>query len=88
LSGKRSGCIQFSSKRVPYFSEEDVMVDIKIKDRNSTEYESSINGHTLEEKKEECVAKEQRLLEDYDETVLLQDQDDIRKRTHLYNILI
>jgi hypothetical protein len=52
--------------------------------------ESSINGRNLQEKKEECVTEEQRLLDHYDEeTVLLQiPQDDTGKRIHLSKILI
>jgi hypothetical protein len=70
----------FFSERVPYFLEENNGVDTGKKDEGTGNCESSVNGHTLEEKKEECVMKEQRLLDEYDEETVLQQipQDDTR----------
>jgi hypothetical protein len=43
--------------------EENNEADTGKKDKNTRKCESSVNGHTLEEKKEEYVVKEQRLLD-------------------------
>jgi hypothetical protein len=70
----------FFSERVPYFLEEDSEVEPGKKDEGARKCESSINGHNLEEKKEECKVKEQSLLDEYDEETVLQQipQDDTR----------
>ncbi|MGC1121349.1 MAG: hypothetical protein WBA22_09665, partial [Candidatus Methanofastidiosia archaeon] len=70
----------FFSKRVPYFLEEDNGVETGKKDEGTGKCESSINGHNLQEKKEEYGTEQQRLLDEYDEETVLQQipQDDTR----------
>jgi hypothetical protein len=57
----------FFSGRVPYFLEEKNGVETEKKDDGAGKCESFINGRNLEEKKEEYVVKEQRLLDEYDQ---------------------
>jgi hypothetical protein len=49
-------CNWFFSERVPYFLEENDDVETGKKDEDSEKRGSSVNGHNLEEKKEECAA--------------------------------